>query len=160
MQLEWLIQRRIGNKWFNRPVEEYSNWLIQLANEIVEYLIIDLLELPNTQPIIIDMGVMPKTILSLIPKERMVCLFTSPEEIEKRYLFRIDHNMILDCIKNNSIDYIETVSNVNNSIIRFSKEIVNACVSEGILTIERTHNLTINQQFKMIYEHFDINDYR
>lgn len=55
------------------------------------------------KPIIIDLGIMPECILPFIPKERMICLHTSDEEIERLYFFREDHKMILDVINLTSI---------------------------------------------------------
>lgn len=70
------------NEWFNKPVDEHCEWLFQIVEEMMDFFIIDLLTIPNNKPIIIDLGIMPERILPFIPKERMICFYTSDEEIE------------------------------------------------------------------------------
>jgi len=48
-----------------------SQWLFQVVEEMMEFFIIDLLKLPDDQPILIDLGIMPEFILPFIPEERM-----------------------------------------------------------------------------------------
>ncbi|GGG06877.1 hypothetical protein GCM10010913_30880 [Paenibacillus aceti] len=69
-----------------------------------------MLKMPTNTPIIIDLGIMPEQILPFIPKERMICLYTSNEEIERLYFFREDHKMILDVI-NLTANPAETIKN-------------------------------------------------
>ena len=142
------------NKWFNRPVNVYCQWLLDLAEEMMEFFVIDLLRMPNDKPIIIDLGIMPESILSFIPRERMVCLFTSNEEIERLYFFREDHKMILDCIKANTLNPEATIKHSNKSLVKFSNEIKDACIKTGVKTIERTPDLSISEQFRLICEYF------
>ncbi|MNI76414.1 hypothetical protein D3C73_1326420 [compost metagenome] len=116
---------------------------------------IDLLKMPADRPIIIDLGVMPERIVSFIPKERMVCLFTCAEEIERLYFFREDHKMILDVIKLTA-DPAASIKNGNQNMIKFSNDIREACVNHGIRTIERTAGLSVEEQFTMVREHFGV----
>lgn len=142
------------NQWFNKPVDEHYQWLIELVEEMMEFFIIDLLKMPNNKPIIIDLGIMPEHILPYISKEKMICLYTSDEEIERLYFFREDHKMILDCINAYTTNPEETIKHSNKSMVKFSKEIKSACMKNGIRTIERTPNMSIEEQFKLVSEHF------
>lgn len=109
--------------------------------------------MPSDKPIMIDLGIMPERILPFIPKERMICLYTSDEEIERLYFFREDHKMILDVI-NLTANPAATIANVNVNTIKFSNDIRNACVRNGIKTLERTPNLSVEEQFQLVREHF------
>jgi hypothetical protein len=144
------------DKWFNRPVDEHYQWLVQLVEEMMEFFIIDLLKMPNNKPIIIDLGIIPEHILPFIPKERMICLYTSDEEIERLYFFREDHKMILDCINAYTSNPEGTIKHSNKSMVKFSNEIKNACIKNGIKTIERTPNMSVEEQFKLVREHFGL----
>lgn len=144
------------NKWFNRPVDVHYQWLADIVEEMMEFFIIDLLKMSDEKPIIIDLGIMPECILPFIPKERMICLFTSAEEIERLYFFREDHKMILDCINTYTTDPQESIKHSNKSLVKFSNEIKSACVKNGIKTIERTPEMSVDEQFKLICEHFGI----
>lgn len=48
------------NQWFNRPLEEYKSWLHNLGREILEFYILDLLELDLNRPIIVDLGILTR----------------------------------------------------------------------------------------------------
>lgn len=142
------------NKWFNKPVDDHYQWLLQIVEEMMEFFVIDLLKMPNNKPIIIDLGIMPEHILSFIPKERMMCLYTSDSEIERLYFFREDHKMILDCINACTSNPEETIKHSNKSMIKFSNEIKHACVKNDVKTIERTPGMSVEEQFKLVSEHF------
>jgi len=144
------------NSWFNRPVDIHSKWLLDIAKEMMEFFVIDLLKMSDSQPIVVDLGIMPEVILPFIPKERIICFYTSPQEIEKLYFFRDDHKMILDCINKNTLDPEKTIKHANKSMVKFSNYIKNACINSGIKTIERTPNMTKDEQFRLICEHFGI----
>lgn len=143
------------NKWFNKPNDEHCRWLLQLVEEMMEFLVIDLLRMPSDKPIIMDLGVLPEVILPFIPKERMICLYTSDEEIERLYFFREDHKMILDVI-NLTTDPAATIKNGNKNMVTVSHLIKNACIHNGIKTLERTPDLTVEHQFGLIREHFKL----
>ncbi|SLJ96853.1 hypothetical protein SAMN06272722_102470 [Paenibacillus sp. RU5A] len=121
----------------------------------MEFLVIDLLKMPTDKPIIIDLGIMPEHILPFIPKERMICLYTSDEEIERLYFFREDHKMILDVI-NLTSDPAETIKHSNKTMVKFSNEIRKACVNNNIKTLERTPDLGIEEQFRLVREHYEL----
>ncbi|WIV12728.1 hypothetical protein [Proteiniborus sp. MB09-C3] len=144
------------NSWFNRPVEVYSQWLVDIAKEMMEFFVIDLLKMPNEQPIVVDLGIMPDVILPFIAKEKIICLYTSPEEIERLYFFRDDHKMILDCINAHTLNPEKTINHANKAIVSFSNSIMNACINSGIKAIERVPHMTKDEQFRLICEHFEI----
>lgn len=142
-------------EWFNRPTDVVFRWLCEIVVEMMEFFVIDLLKMPTDKPIIIDLGIMPEHILPFIPKERMICLYTSDEEIERLYYFREDHKMILDVI-NLTSDPAETIKHSNKTMVKFSNEIRKACVNNNIKTLERTPDLGIEEQFRLVREHFEL----
>lgn len=143
------------DQWFNRPTDVYCDWLCTNVEEMMEFYVIDLLKMSSESPIIVDLAIMPEKILSFIPKERMICLYTSNEEIEKRFFFREDHKMILDVIKLTA-DPIKTIKNGNEVMIKFSNTIKNACVKNGIKALERISSLSVGAQFQAIRDHFGL----
>ncbi|WP_151733956.1 hypothetical protein [Paenibacillus tengchongensis] len=132
-----------------------AEWLLQIAEEMMEFFVIDLLRMPGETPIIIDLGIMPERILPFIPKERMICLYTSDEEIKRLYYYREDHRMILDVI-NLTANPAESIIKGNQSMIDFSRRIRNACIQHGIKTLERTASLSVEGQFWQIRNHFGL----
>jgi len=74
----------------------------------------------------------------------MMCLYTSDEEIERLYFFRQDHKMIL------------VVINLTKNMIRFSHDVRNECIRNGIRTLERMSELSVEEQFKLVREHFGL----
>jgi len=142
------------NRWFNRPVEVHSQWLLDIVREMMEFYLIDLLKMPDDRPIIIDLGIMPEEILPFIPPERILCLVTSPQEIERLYFFREDHKMILECINNNTTAPEQTIEHSNKSMVKFSHEIRQACSKNGIKVLERKPEMSVEEQFSLVCEHF------
>lgn len=98
---------------------------------------------------------MPEHILPFIPQERMICLYTSDEEIERLYFFREDHKMILDVI-NLTANPAETIRHGNRTMVKFSHEIRMACMRHGIGTVERTPHMSEEEQFGYVRAHFGV----
>lgn len=144
------------DKWFNRPLDEYKDWLNNLGKEILEFYVLDLLELDLNKPIIVDLGILPEDILGFIDKSHIICLHTDPQEIHRLYYYRDDHKMILDCINQNTKNPKETIKNSCNVLVSFSEDIINSCQKQGIYCLERTKDLSIQEQFEIIKNHFNI----
>ncbi|WP_208642748.1 hypothetical protein [Paenibacillus taichungensis] len=53
-------------------------------------------------------------------------------------------------------DPAETIKHGNKTMVKFSNEIRNACVNNNIKTLERTPDLGIEEQFRLVREHFAI----
>mgnify|MGYP001340691166 CR=1 FL=1 len=143
------------DEWFNRPTDVKYQWLCDLVVEMMEFYVVDLLRMPTDRPIMIELGIMPEHILPFIPKERMICLYTSDDEIERLYFFREDHKMILDVI-NLTADPAATIKHANKTNVKFSNEITKACMEAGIKMLKRTPELSVEEQFRLVREHFGI----
>lgn len=143
------------DQWFNKPNDEHCKWLFRHVDEMMEFFVTDLLKMSADTPVIIDLGIMPERVLPFIPKERMICLYTLDEEIERLYFYREDHKMILDVI-NLTANPAESIRNGNRNMIKFSRQIRTACLKHGIKTLERTNNLSVEEQFRFVREHFGL----
>lgn len=62
--------------------------------------------------------------------------------------------MILDCINAKTTNPESTIKHSNKSIVKFSNEIKNACIKNGIKTIERIPDMSVDEQFELVREHF------
>lgn len=142
------------DEWFNRPTDIYKDWLLDVSREMLDYFVIDLIKMPDDKPIIVDLGVKPELIMPFIDKNRILSMFTASTEIEKLYFFRDDHSMILDRINQSTKDPLKSIKNANQAMILFSDEIRLSCERNGIKIIERTPELSIENQFKMVCEYF------
>lgn len=144
------------DKWFNRPIDNYVNWLHGLGKEFLQFLIVDLLACRSDKLIVVDLGVLAKEIFDIIPKERMICFYTSPKEVERLYFFRKDHKMILDRIEADTINPKATIKHASKSMAKFGEDIVEVCKNHGVKTVERTNDLTIEKQFDILKTHFKL----
>jgi len=50
----------------------------------------------------------------------------------------------------------ETINHGNKTMVKFSDEIRKACDKNGIKTLERTLSLNVEEQFKLVREHFGL----
>lgn len=142
------------DKWFNKPVDLHLQWLVDFAREMMEFFVVDLLKMPDDRPVIVDLGVMPEDILPFISKNNIIGLFTSKKEIENLYFYRDDHKMILECIENNTENPQQTIKHSNKSMVKFSNKIKKACIKNEIKILERTTEMSVEQQFELICKHF------
>lgn len=148
-ELDW-------DKWFNRSPEIYKDWLLDVSREMLDYFIIDLLKMSDDKPVVVDLGISPELILPFMDKERILCLYTSRTEIERLYLYRDDHSMILDRIMKSTKNPDKSIINANKAMVLYSNSVVSSCVEFGIDTLERTSDLTIEDQFNIVCEKFKL----
>jgi hypothetical protein len=62
--------------------------------------------------------------------------------------------MILECIENNTENPQQTIKHSNKSMVKFSNKIKKACIKNEIKILERTTEMSVEQQFELICKHF------
>jgi hypothetical protein len=62
--------------------------------------------------------------------------------------------MILDCINAFTSNPAETIKHANKPMEKLSCDIKNACINNGIKTIERTPSMSVEEQFRLVTAHF------
>ncbi|MCF7924610.1 MAG: hypothetical protein K9L64_05890 [Candidatus Izimaplasma sp.] len=142
--------------WFNRSTDVYVDWLHNLGKEFLDFLVVDLLSDKSEKRIVVDLGILAEEIIEIIPKERIICFYTSEKEIKRLYFFRDDHKMILDRINSDTKNPSKTIENASKSMVKFSDDIVDSCKKYGIKTIERTPDLSVEEQFDMVKKYFEL----
>ena len=123
--------------YFNRPLDEYIQWMLVTGRRVLDFFLIDLLAEAPDKPIVIDCGIEAEYILPFINKDHIMGFFTSDEEITKKYLHRDDHNMIWVCINKNVEDKDNAINNVNNAMIGYSNAVKKSCEFYGIKQIHK-----------------------
>lgn len=144
------------NEWFNRPPEVHGQWMLDVSRELTYFMLEDIKKNDPSIKCIIDLGVEVEALLSWIPKENIVGLFTNPRTIRDQYLYRPDHDMILKCIEKNTENPCETAENVSKSVCWFSEQIKASCVRNGIFCLERNENLSKEAQFETLCTYFKL----
>ena len=142
--------------YFNRPLDEYIEWMLVTCRRVLDFFLIDLLAESSDKPIVIDCGVEVEYLLPFIQKEHIIGFFTSDEEITKKYLHRDDHNMIWVCINKNVEDKDAAINNVNNAMIGYSNAVKKSCESYGIKQIIRTPDLSVKEQLEQVVKYFKL----
>lgn len=146
--------------YFNRPVTEYVQWMLDTGRLTLDFFLIDLIKSSGHQNVVVDCGVEVEYLLPFIEKDHIVACFTTDEEIAKKYLHRDDHNMIWRCIDQNLENKAEAIENVNKAMIGFSHAIQKSTERLHINTIIRTAELKIEDQLSMVAKHFGLDDTR
>ncbi len=142
--------------YFNRPLKDYVQWMLDTGTLALDFFITDLLKSDPNQKLVVDCGIEVEHILPFIGKNQIIACFTTDEEIANKYLHRDDHNMIWRCIDANLENKNEAIENVNQAMIGFSHAIKSSTDKHHINTIIRTPDLSIEAQLSMITSFFNL----
>jgi len=84
--------------FFNRPTDEYLNWLDKTCTEYFEYALIEIIKLAQKNTVIVDTSVSCGLIKKFIPYNRVACMLAPPELVVRDFYQRNDHKEIYECI--------------------------------------------------------------
>lgn len=147
------------NKFFNRPVKEYSKWLIDTVYEQAEMAIIDLIKMSKNQKIIADVIIPVEYLLKIADYNQVILLVASPEMIRDHYFDRADKRDVYDCIMSMP-NPNQTLENVKNALTYDSSRLsYKQFCDSGFKYIKRNEHSTIEDTFKIIEKHFDLDKY-
>lgn len=95
------VSARQNTDWeyfFNRPAEQYIEWLEQVSMEYLEYGLIEIIKLSQINTVITDIQVPIRLLKQISDFNHIACLITSPDFVIRDYYVREDHKDILECI--------------------------------------------------------------
>ena len=141
--------------YFAQPPRQYADWLHASTREEAEFTIVDLLELPKDQKVIVD-GLIPIDILKDISDIDHVFLLFAPDEMKRKHYFdRADKDDVYRFILSfpdgkELLDNVIEALNIDNEVER--QNIINS----GFKYLERTENDTIEHTLGIIEKHFGL----
>ncbi len=145
------------NNFYNRPVEEYAQWLTDGTREEAEMAIIDLIKLSQHQRVVADVMI-PVDLLTKIADYHQVVLLYAPVQMKRaHYWDRDDKRCILEHLMTMP-DPEQTRENCLNALTYKGEEEIAAFKHSGFLCIERSETPNIEQVLAIIEQHFGLGD--
>jgi adenylate kinase family enzyme len=147
-------ERRDMQSFFNRPVDEYANWLKDSIAEQAEMAIIDLIKLSQNQKVIADVHIPLEYLKHIAEYHQVVLLIAEPEMIVENYFNREDKQEIYECIMSTPHPQ-EILENVKNAL-KAAAIPLEEFYKSGFKCIIRDDDRSIEQTFREIEKHFHL----
>lgn len=139
-------------EWFNQSPEIMGQWMVDIAAEMIDFLLVDILLEGKSTPIVVDFAVEVQRITDYIPSENILGMFATDDMIEASYLYRDDHKHILDRIMKSTLNPKSSASKMSKSVVWFSKQIHTSCYEHQIKTLYRNQILDVDSQLNQVCE--------
>lgn len=144
-----------AEEYFNRPINEYSRWILDINEEAFDMVILDLLKLSKGKPIMAEGHFDAKLLKNIVSYDRAIFLFAEDDLIRRDYYSRDDKKPMLDAIKklknperviNHTLDLTCNITHIQLKGVEES----------GMLYFVRNFESTIEKTLKLIEEHFKL----
>jgi len=144
-----------AEEYFNRPIDEYSKWILDINEEAFDMVIVDLLKLSKDKPIIAEGHFDAKLLKSIVPYNNAIFLFAEDDIIRKDYYNRDGKKPMLDAINKleNPEGVIKHTLDLTCNITHIQLKGVE---NSGMLYFVRTSESTIEKTLKVAEEHFKL----
>ncbi len=141
--------------FFNRPTEEYLEWLEQVGAEHLEYALIEIIKLAQGNTVVTDLGISVDLLKQISTPERIACLTTSPDFIVRDFYNRDDHRDIYECIM--SLKNPQQSLENNQKVLKAScLQITDEVLRSGLYCIHRDENSTVGKTLALLEKHFEL----
>jgi len=147
-------------EFVNRTPQEYHDWIVESSREQVEFEIIHLISISQTQKVIVDTNI-PLDILKEIADYHQIAIMVSPQSMSVDHFFERDDpdkKFIKEQImKSNNPE--KTMENFLAGIAKInSQEVYNDFINSGFLTIVREDTLTDtrSETLNKLAQHFGL----
>jgi len=143
--------------FFGRSVEEFLAAGDYNGNEeYLEYAIIELVKLSQTQKVVADISLPISLLMELSEYSRIACMLAPPEYVTcEKYGARADHKEFLDCIM--SLKEPKKKIATQNELFKIGVEKIFADANKyNLFKIVRNDKSTPEKTLKLLEEHFDL----
>jgi len=144
--------------YFDRPIDEYIDYLEKMNREAFEMMVIDLIKLSIDKKVVVEGHYPPELMLGLAAEDRIAFLYAEENVIRRDYFNREDKQSMLKAIKKASHSE-ELVDHVLDVVIKnavYQVEVGKKC---NFKFIERDSNSTVESTLRILENHFGLLDY-
>ncbi len=144
-------------EYFNRPINEYIDYLEKINRESFGMMLLDLVKLSINEKVVVEGHYPPELILELADKDRIAFLYAEEDTIRNDYFNRVDKQNMLTSIKEAS-QSDDLVNHVLDVVIKNAEHQINVGKKCNLKFIKRDSNSTIENTLKILEEHFKLKD--
>jgi len=144
-----------AEEYFNRPIKEYSKWILDINEEAFDMVLLDLLRLPKDKPIIAEGHFDSKLLKDIIPYNNVIFLFAEDDLILRDYYGRDDKKPMLDAI-NKLSNPDKVIKHTLDLTCKITHIQLKSVESSGMLYLVRNFESTPEKTLKIAEEHFNL----
>lgn len=141
--------------YFDRPIDEYIDYLEKMNREAFEMMVIDLIKLSVDKKVVVEGHYPPELMLGLADHDRIAFLYAEDDIIRRDYFDRADKQSMLNSIREASQSE-ELVNHVLDVVIKNAEYQVAVGKKCNFKFIQRDSNSTIENTLKALEEHFKL----
>jgi len=144
-------------EYFDRPIDEYIDYLEKMNREAFEMMVIDLVKLSMDKQVVVEGHYPPELMLGLADKDRIAFLYAEEDIIRRDYFDRKDKQSMLKAIKeaSQSEDLVNHVLDVVIKNAVYQVEVGKKC---NFKFIERDSSSTVESTLRILENHFGLLD--
>lgn len=151
-----MLRHFIDYEWFfNRPIEEYTKWILESEEEQMIMIVLDLISIAKDNHVIVDVHCFPEILKRISSFNKVVFLLTNPKFSREEYFDRDDKRDMYECIMSLSSPQ-KTLSNVLDLVENVASIEYKYAITSGFKCFLREENSTIEGTAKMIEQHFNL----
>lgn len=144
-----------ADEFFDRTIEEYSQWLLDNTREQLDFVIMDLICISQSQKVICDLHLTIDEASVLTESERIVFLIKEPSNIVDEYCNRKDHD-VFKLFINSASNPIKAKATCNATLERINKKRYWQIKESDYFWIERNFGSTVEETMLTVAKHFGL----
>lgn len=142
-----------ADEFFLRPYKEYGRWLIENTRQQLDFVLLDLIRLSQSQIVICDLHLTLSQAQALTTPDHIVFLLTNPHHLIDDYCGRPDHEGFTNFI-NSASDPALAKQNCNRTLEYINVEGYEAIKKSQYFWLERDKNSTVENTLRLVEQHF------
>ena len=144
-----------ADAFFDRPVEEYRQWLIDNTREQWDYVLLDLIRLSQERPVVCDCHMTVEEARRLTDPSRVIFLIRDVSYMIEDYCNRPDHQGFRDYI-NSASDPQKAKENCNTVLRTLNEQRIADIKASEYRWIERTDASRPEDTLRAVEQHFGL----
>lgn len=141
--------------YFNRPIVEWDKWLSETSLEHLEYMLIELIKLSQTNHVIADLHLPIDLAKEITEYNKVAFLITEPKNVIKDYYQREDHRDIYDLIMTLK-DPRKSLNNLHALLEYGTQKYIDELCKSNMFYIMRDNESTVENTLMLLEKHFGL----
>lgn len=141
--------------YFCRPIDEYTQWILDINKEALDMIIVDLIKLSGEKPVIAEGHFDARWIKEITCYNRMVFLYAEEDLLRKDYYSREDKKPMLDAI-NRMDNPEEVIKHTLDLSVNLTNHQVEVAKDNKVKWFVRDNDSTVEKTMEAIEKHFNL----
>lgn len=143
-----------ADEFFLRPYKVYGQWLMDNTREQLDFIILDLIRLSQSQTVICDIHLTLDEAMAITVPERIVFLLKNPKNLIDEYCNRKDHEDFNQYVNSASTPVLAK-QNCNKTLEFINRDKYENIKRSQYFWLKRDDNRSIETTLKLVEKHFN-----